>query len=92
MSLRYSARALADLERIASYIEVEDPAAARRIVQRIRERCGSLAEFPQQGVASRTRERRLLVISGTPYLVFYSIKGATVSVLHVRHGKRRPQR
>ncbi|MBA3516283.1 MAG: type II toxin-antitoxin system RelE/ParE family toxin [Rhizobiales bacterium] len=92
MSLRYSARALADLERIASYIEAEDPTAARRIVQRIRDRCGSLAEFPRQGVTTRTSERRMLVISGTPYLVFYSIRGETVSVLHVRHGKRRPQR
>ena len=35
--------------------------------------------------------QRVLVITGTPYLAFYRVTGETITVLHIRHGKQRPQ-
>jgi plasmid stabilization system protein ParE len=43
---RFSLLALADLEDIASYIEARNPAAARKVVNRIEELCFALGEMP----------------------------------------------
>ena len=40
--VRFSHRALADLEDIAAYIEARNPIAARRVINRIEELCFAL--------------------------------------------------
>jgi len=91
LRVRYTPRALGDLKRLARHIEADNLTAARQVARRIRERCDSLADFPGQGRPIPEGRQRVLVITGTPYLAFYRIDGETVTILHIRHGKQRPE-
>jgi len=69
-----------DLEGIEAHIARDNPAAAQRMVQRLRDTCRRIGEFPRIG-----RERRELVpgLFGFPagaYLVFYRIGDPVVIV------------
>lgn len=77
----------ADLRRITNHIRVDNPNAARAMVERILERCADLADFPEQGrtVGGRRRE---LVVAGTPYLAVYRLVGDEVQILRVLHGRQ----
>ena len=57
--------ALADLEAIADYIAIENPVAARELVQRIVQHVRQLADHPESGsrpreLGSRTRYRQII--------------------------------
>ena len=76
--------ALADLEAIADYISLDNPAAARRLVQMVFERVERLECFPSFGKRPpempRSPYREIVV---TPCRVFYRVEGDTVFLLHV---------
>jgi addiction module RelE/StbE family toxin len=91
MKVRIMRRAEGDLRRIARYIEIDNPTAARAVVERVLERCADLADFPQQGRPAE-RGRRELVVTGTPYLAVYRIVGDEVQVLRVVHGRQHEER
>jgi plasmid stabilization system protein ParE len=75
---------------IADYIRDRSPSAAERVRGRIEGLIGALADFPYQRTPTDAPGIRRLVATPLPYLVFYRIKGETVVVLHIRHGRRRP--
>lgn len=49
MKLRWTARAKKDLLEIGAYIARDNPAAARRWIERLRERARAAAEAPRTG-------------------------------------------
>lgn len=81
--------ALADLEAIADYIALDNPAAASRLVRRVFESVERLESFPSSG--KRPREiphssyREILV---PPCRVFYRVEGDTVFLVHVMRPER----
>jgi plasmid stabilization system protein ParE len=85
----WSEPALADLEAIAEYIALENPAAASELVQRIVGHVGQLAEHPESGTRvpelERSRYRQLVE---RPCRVFYRYDGQKVFVLHVMRTER----
>jgi toxin ParE1/3/4 len=89
MTLRYTRRARRHLDAIAEYIADRNPAAARRVGERIREAVSLLGDLPyigREGVLAGTRE---LVVPGLPYVVVYRVDIAeqeTVVILGVYHG------
>jgi toxin ParE1/3/4 len=89
MRLEWSAYALADRNAIFDYIEADSPRAAITVDERIREQVETLRKFPESGRPGRIDGTRELVISRTPYIVAYRIKGNTVRILRVLHGSRR---
>jgi toxin ParE1/3/4 len=89
MRLEWSAYALADRIAIFDYIEADSPQAAVAVDERIREQIEVLARFPQSGRKGRIEGTRELVISRSPYIVAYRIKGNTVRILRVLPGSRR---
>lgn len=82
--------ALRDLEAIAEYIALHDPAAASRLVAGAFAKTDQLAHFPESG--SRPRE-----LKGTPYrrviakpmLLYYRIDGDLIYIVHVTKGERK---
>ena len=88
MNVRILGRAEADLNRIEEHIEIDNPAAARTTIRRIRKRCLDLADFPHQGRPAGASLREL-VIAGTPYLAVYRVVGDEVRVLRILHGRQR---
>ena len=91
MIIRYNRRAVRDLESIADYVHKHSPDAAARVRARIENLIGGLADFPYQGTPTGEPGIRRLVATPFPYLIFYRIKGEAVIILHIRHGRRRPE-
>jgi toxin ParE1/3/4 len=77
--------ALANLIDIRRYIEQEQPAAARRMAQRILASVERLAEHPHLGRPGREPETRELIVAGTPYIIPYRIYGGRLAILAVLH-------
>lgn len=88
MRLTWTSAARADLRDIHNYIAPENPEAARRLQQIIRERVGHLAAAPMMGRMGRVRDTRELVLAGTPYVVAYRTVPGEVQILRILHGAR----
>lgn len=81
--------ALADLDAIADYIALDDPAAASRLVQRVFGHVGQLATHPESGSRPpELRQSRYRQIVEPPCRIFYRWDGARVFILHVMRGER----
>ena len=68
-----------------AYVARDDPRAAVRLVLRIGETVEQLADHPGIGRAGRVEGTRELVVTGTPYLVAYRVRGGYVQILRVLH-------
>jgi addiction module RelE/StbE family toxin len=77
------------LEDIYERIAADNPDAAPRIIERIRIEVERLQEFPMIGRPGRVADTRELIISGTPYIVPYRIKGEFVQIITVLHSAQR---
>jgi toxin ParE1/3/4 len=73
------------LEDIFKRVAADNPAAAPRIIQRIRTAVERLQEFPAIGRPGRIEGTRELIIAGTPYIVPYQVIGDTVQIITVMH-------
>jgi len=80
--------AYADLAELVRYIASDDPAAAYRMHDEIRNQINMLATHPRIGRPGRVIGTRELVIAGTPYIAAYRIFGEVLTVLRLLHGAR----
>lgn len=87
--LEYASRYFRRLEDIHEYISKHNPAAAARMVRRIRALVERLATSPGLGRPGRVTGTRELVIVGTPYIVPYRVKADVIQVITVLHGAQR---
>jgi len=85
----WSARALADVESIATYIATDSPAYAKIVVKKIVKLTLQLARFPQSGREVPEFQdqslRELLVYS---YRIIYKVETEEIIIASVIHGKR----
>lgn len=85
----WSEPALADLEAIADYIALENPAAAAELVQRVLAHVEQLAQHSESGVRvpelGRSRYRQLVQ---PPCRVFYRHEEQRVFIVHVMRTER----
>ena len=86
MEIIWRGVALNGLERARAYIERDNPAAAQRVYARILAAVRSLAEMPNMGRPGRVEDTRELVVSGTPYIVAYTVIRSQVVIVAVQHG------
>jgi toxin ParE1/3/4 len=89
MKLLWSPTAVSDLQSIREYIARDNPSAARKIAERIRESVNRLIDFPLSGRAGRVPGTRELVIPGTSYIAAYRTHGDEVQIAAVLHGRQR---
>ena len=81
--------ALSDLEAVADYIALDNPAAARALVQRILEHVGQLADHPLSGSKLPELEGwRYRQIVEPPCRAIYRHEKGRVHILHVVRGER----
>lgn len=89
MRVRLTRRAEADLDGIAAYIARDNPFRALTFVDELREKCMTLADTPAafplipryEALGVRRRLHR-------DYLILFTVRGETISVLRVLHGAR----
>jgi addiction module RelE/StbE family toxin len=91
-AVRWSDDAVADLEAQLDYIAYDNPAAARRVVARLRSAGQALGEIAtgQKGRVPGTYEK---VIPRLPYIIVYGIGiqpdgSEVIDILRVIHGAR----
>jgi toxin ParE1/3/4 len=81
--------ALNDLDAIADYISLDNPAAARELVQKIFAHVAQLADYPESGsIPPELRNRRYRQIVERPCRIFYRFDGARVYIVYVMRGER----
>lgn len=91
--VRFTPRAIADLEEIKRYIsdDLFNPQAAADLVVFVFEKIQSLASMPQTGSQLRTDISMLRVyrfIQCKNYLVFYRIDAKSVSIIRILYARR----
>lgn len=93
MRLIWSPEARDDLIEIYRYVAADNPSAARRLHETIKQGAAVLRDNPHAGRPGRVPGTREWVISGAPYVVPYQIQEDRVELLRVYHAARRwPER
>ncbi|MFL5137497.1 MAG: type II toxin-antitoxin system RelE/ParE family toxin [Microvirga sp.] len=93
MTVRYTPRALRQIESIGAYVARESPRAADALLVRIHASCRLLAEHSFAGHSSEIRGIRVLQMARDAYRIFYEVlPSGEARILHVRHTSRRPLR
>jgi plasmid stabilization system protein ParE len=89
MNLEWTARALADLDRLYDFLAPVNPRAAAETVLMLVEASMRLLEFPRVGARLEKlhlREVRHLIVAGR-YELRYEIEGETINVIRVFHAR-----
>ena len=89
MRVEWLRLALNNLDGLAEYIACDNPGAADRTVAAIRSAIENLDRFPSSGRPGRISGIRELVVSGTPYIVPYRVRGDVVQLIRVFHAARK---
>lgn len=86
MRLKFTSVALNDLKRLREFIAVNDPQAAQRYSQSLKESLNGLIRQPLMG-RILDEERNIREFIAGDYLARYHIMGDQVIVFKIRHGK-----
>lgn len=85
----WSARAIADIEAIASYISTDSPAYARSVVKKIVSATRNLAAFPNSGrMVPEFQDKTIREVLVFSYRIIYEVEAGVVLIAAVIHGKR----
>ncbi len=84
----FSPMAVEDLDGILEYIARDNPAAAVRFVETLKEKCNTLARFPLLGASRDQLAERLRVFSVGNYAIYYRPEGESLRIERVLHGAR----
>jgi toxin ParE1/3/4 len=87
MKLVYSVRSLRHLHAIRDYIAQDNPEAAEKVIERIREATSRLSYFPYSGRPGPSGTR-LLSVPGVPYIVVHRVRRDEVNILTILHTAR----
>lgn len=85
MRVRWSRKALQNLDHAVEYIAADNPTAAAEVAQRIWNASQLLADQPGMGRPGRVTGTRELVIPGLPYILPYIEKPGAIIILRVMH-------
>ena len=92
MNVRYTRRALAQIDRALSYIAERSPQGAVNDRDRILALVSLLQERPYAGRATSRSGVRRLSAAPYPYLIDYRVTPTEIIIMRFRHAARRPIR
>ena len=85
MKVRFTQKALVDLDQLHSFLSKHNPAAASRVTTRLLELCELLGDNPEEGKDTDEFGICVLIIPSQNYLIFYRINAGEIQILHFRH-------
>lgn len=88
MKISWTRQAVADLLEARRYIATDDPAAARRVADRLAAAAALLGRSPGIGREGRIEGTRELVVPKTRFLLPYRIGDEQLEIIHVHHARR----
>ena len=71
------------------YIAMDDPLAATSQDHEIEQQTNLLTTQPEMGRVGRAKGTRELVVSRTPFIVIYRIRGERIEILRFLHGAQK---
>jgi addiction module RelE/StbE family toxin len=86
MKIKWHRLARHDLRQVRAYIASDNPKFAAKVAQRIRTAIERLPDNPALGRPGRVIDTRELVVTGTPYLVPYTVADHEIVILRILHG------
>ena len=89
MTIVWSTKAYDDLDGIANYLGNLSPEAAEKTISHIQEAVTMLGDFPGLGAKIDETGLHRLVVSGTPYVIFYRAFLDHVNIRAVFHTSQR---
>lgn len=89
MIIVWSPRAIAHLADLRAYIARDNPNAAGGIATTLLNAVERLAELPNLGRPGRVAGTRELVVSGTPYVIPYRLRGDRLEIIAVFPGRQK---
>jgi len=89
MKLRWTPRAVADLEEISDYMVAASPQAWEHLLPRLERLTQAILDFPLMGKAGIVPRTREFVLAGTPYILVFQLKDDSVVIVSVRDGRMR---
>jgi toxin ParE1/3/4 len=87
--VRWTEKALQYLEAAVLYVAEDSPQAAEALARKVHVSVAALSQHPEVGRPGRCKGTRELVISGTPYIIPYRVRGDQIEILRVLHGARK---
>jgi len=85
MQVKWTRKALLNLDAAVEYIAKDNPTAAQSTAQQIWTASQLLAAQPGLGRPGRVTSTRELIIPGLPYILPYTEKTGTIYILRVIH-------
>ncbi|MCK5069023.1 MAG: type II toxin-antitoxin system RelE/ParE family toxin [Desulfocapsa sp.] len=85
MQIRWTYKALDNLDAAVEYIAADNPTAAQKVAKRIWDSVLLLKNQPGLGRPGRVVGTRELIISGLPYIIPYLEKDGTIVILRIMH-------
>jgi toxin ParE1/3/4 len=85
MRLRFTPRALRQFTSIAESIARDDPAAARRVRDRLQRSCALLAQLPHIGRDGARAGTREWSVPGLPYIIVHRVTTDEIVILGIYH-------
>jgi toxin ParE1/3/4 len=86
--LYFSPASGADLEDIFDHISKDNPPAAVEYVDKLKESCNLIAEFPEIGVLRQEIAPSIRCLPVLRYLIFYRSKADVVEIVRIVHSSR----
>jgi addiction module RelE/StbE family toxin len=88
LTLKWSIKALIDLDQAQRYIAYENPTAARLVAQRIHDAAHRLLTHPSMGKPAHVPNARIWGVDRTPYLIVYRVRGERLEIVRLWHSRR----
>jgi len=85
MQIRWTHKALTNLDDAIEYIATDNPTAANKVAQNIWDSVQLLKTQPGLGRPGRVVNTRELIVSGLPYIVPYIEKDGIIVILRIMH-------
>jgi toxin ParE1/3/4 len=90
VNVRYTQRALAQIDQVLTYIETRSPQGATRLRDRVLALTMLLQEQPHVGRATSRSNVRRLPVNPYSYLIDYRVTSTEIIIMRFRHAARRP--
>jgi toxin ParE1/3/4 len=86
IQIRWSPKASAEFDAIVEYVAADNETAAIRQGRLLLAATKQLERFPQSGRLGRGRNARELAVTGTPYIILYTLHSDDLNIISIRHG------
>jgi toxin ParE1/3/4 len=87
-SYSLSDKAVQDLDNICDYIAQQNPSAASKLFDAIRQKCRQVAEFPNMGKYYKRLSNNLRGFAVSDYIIFYYPRSDGIDVVRIASGYR----